>query len=61
MSGPILGIDNGGTKLAVGVATTSAVSVDSKSNVMSFQTSSAAFNSGQPLAASLRMSGPSST
>ena len=35
------------------------MSVDSKSNVMSFQTWSAASSSGQPLAAFSRMSGPS--
>ena len=42
-----------------GVATASGVSVDSKLKVMSFQTWSAAFSSGQPLAAFSRMSGPS--
>src|SRR5205823_4534837 len=43
----------------VGVTTRSGVSVDSNSNVTSFQTCSAASSSGQPRAARWRMSGPS--
>src|SRR5215217_1999271 len=42
----------------VGVTARSGVSVDSNSKVMSFQTSRAAFSSGQPFAALARMSGP---
>jgi hypothetical protein len=54
-------VSGGIAQATVGVSATSGVSVDSNSKLMSLQTSSAAFSSGQPLAARARMSGPSWT